>query len=91
MTEIIVAFIGGAFALGTAVITARWSRSRTASDPTPAPLPGNPQSDDETSNAPRPSSNNQPDGAATGGASIGQFIGTNNGSVSQTNYHDGKR
>ncbi|GAA2489821.1 hypothetical protein GCM10023100_44920 [Actinocorallia cavernae] len=91
MTEIIVAFIGGMFALGAAVITARWSRSRTADNPTHTPLPVNPQSDDENSNAPRPSSSNQPDSAATGGASIGQFIGTNNGSVSQTNYHDGKR
>jgi hypothetical protein len=91
MTEIIVAFIGGVFALGAAVITARWSRSRAASDSTPDPSPGNPQSNDGNSNAPNPSSSDQQDGARVAGANIGQFIGTNNGNVSQTNYHDGKR
>ncbi|MFF4751768.1 hypothetical protein ACWD5R_20370 [Streptomyces sp. NPDC002514] len=91
MTEIIAAFVGGVFALGAAVITVRWTRSRTAGDSTPDPSLGNQQSDDVNSNAPRPSNNTQPGAAVPGSSSIGQFIGTNNGSVSQTNYHNGKQ
>ncbi|WP_143666104.1 hypothetical protein [Streptomyces sp. st77] len=105
MTEIITALIGGVFLLGGAVITARWTRSRSTSNHTPTALPptSNPQPDDVNSNTPRPPDHPLPAGAnpsiphppqsaRPGGVTVnGQFIETNNGTVSQTNYRDGKR
>ncbi|MGY5078988.1 hypothetical protein ACWIGX_18110 [Streptomyces nigrescens] len=77
MAEIVAAFIGGVFALGAAVITVRWTRSRSTGDPVPAPEP--------------PASNAQSDGVTINASHAGQIIGTNNGTVTQTNYRDGKR
>ncbi|WP_330478210.1 hypothetical protein OG301_20200 [Streptomyces platensis] len=77
MTEIVAAFIGGVFALGAAVITVRWTRSRSTGDPVPDQMP--------------PTSNAQSDGVTINAPQSGQIIGTNNGTVSQTNYRDGKR
>jgi hypothetical protein len=89
MIEIAAAVVGGVFAIGAAVITVRWTRSRSASDPvvnqptatsaTPAgsPVPNAPQSN---GTPPRDVSINAE-----------QYIQTNNGTVSQTNYRDGKR
>ncbi|MFE7794156.1 hypothetical protein [Streptomyces sp. NPDC057460] len=96
MTEIITALIGGVFLLGGAVITARWTRSRSTGNQAPAALPptSNPQPDGVTTNAPQPSTNTPrpPHNARSGGVTVnGQFIETNNGTVSQTNYRDGKR
>lgn len=56
MTEIITALIGGVFLLGGAVITARWTRSRSTGNQAPAALPptSNPQPDGVTTNAPSP-------------------------------------
>ncbi|MER5195951.1 hypothetical protein ACWD3J_26530 [Streptomyces sp. NPDC002755] len=88
MIEIFTALIGGAFLLGGAVITARWTRSRPTANPTPTPtLPAsNTQPDGGTANTPPPHN------ARSGRVTVnGQFIETNNGSVSQTNYRDGKR
>ena len=90
MIEIVTALIGGVFLLGGAVITARWTRSRPNSAPTPAPTPtppaSNTQPDGGTANTPPPHN------ARSGGVTVnGQFIETNNGGVSQTNYRDGKR
>ncbi|MFI9749981.1 hypothetical protein [Streptomyces collinus] len=88
MTEIMAAIVGGVFALGAAVITVRW-RSRSA--------------DDSATNRPTRSSNTgsgspipnppQANGTPQGEGSInaGQYIQTNNGNVSQTNYRDGKQ
>lgn len=77
MVEIVAAVIGGVFVICAAVITARWSRSRSASPPVPeqASTGGSAQSDQATIDA----------------RHAGQFIATNNGTVSQTNYRDGKR
>ncbi|MFD7775301.1 hypothetical protein [Streptomyces sp. NPDC059753] len=105
MIEIVTALIGGVFLLGGAAITARWTRSRSTGNRTPAPLPsaGNSQPDDSTTNPPRTTQSAQPDGGTTnapqppnsarpGGVTVnGQFIETNNGTVSQNNYRDGKR
>ncbi|MFD7277036.1 hypothetical protein ACFV80_08245 [Streptomyces sp. NPDC059862] len=89
MTEIIAAIVGGVFALGAAVITVRWTRSRSAGDPaTPRP--------DSTSNtgpgSPTPTTP-QANEIIHRDAPInaGQYIQTNNGTVSQTNYRDGKQ
>ncbi|MGW3988604.1 hypothetical protein [Streptomyces sp. NPDC004830] len=88
MTEIMAAIVGGVFALGAAVITVRW-RSRSA--------------DDAATNRPTRSSNtgsgspipNTPQANGTpqseGSINAGQYIQTNNGNVSQTNYRDGKQ
>lgn len=90
MIEIVTALIGGACLLGGAVITARWTRSRSSGTREPAPLP--PRDDaqpDEDISAPQP-----PRGGRQGGSGItvnGQFIETNNGTVSQNNYRDGKQ
>jgi hypothetical protein len=92
MIEIFTALIGGVFLLGGAVITARWTRSRPTANPTPTPTPtptppaSNTQPDGGTANTPPPHN------ARSGGVTVnGQFIETNNGSVSQNNYRDGKR
>ncbi|GAB7108994.1 hypothetical protein JCM4814A_73080 [Streptomyces phaeofaciens JCM 4814] len=88
MIEIFTALIGGVFLLGGAVITARWTRSRSTTNPTPAPAPpaNNTQPDGGTANTPPPHN------SRSGGITVnGQFIETNNGSVSQTNYRDGKQ
>lgn len=104
MIEIATALIGGVFLLGGALITARWTRSRSGGSPTPAPLPpaSNAQSNGGADD-PQPPRNVQPDGGTTtapqpprnarsGGITVnGQFIETNNGTVSQNNYRDGKR
>lgn len=85
MTEIIAAIVGGIFALGAAVITVRWTRSRSTSDPvTPPPAAtGSSSSPNVSGTTAGPERN----------ASInaGQYINTNNGTVSQTNYRDGKQ
>lgn len=89
MIEIVAALIGGVFLLGGAVITARWTRSRTTGNPAPTPLPpaSNTQPDGGTANTPHP-----PHSARSGGVTVnGQFIETNNGTVSQNNYRDGKQ
>ncbi|NEW74743.1 hypothetical protein [Streptomyces rhizosphaericus] len=89
MIEIITALIGGMFLLGGAVITARWTRSRSTGNHVSDPLPptSNTQPDGVTANTPRP-----PQNTRSGGVTVnGQFIETNNGTVSQTNYRDGKR
>ncbi len=88
MIEIAAALIGGVCLLGGAVITARWTRSRASGNQDPAPLPpsSNAQSDDST-DTPRP-----PRRASSDGITVnGQFIGTNNGIVSQNNYRDSKK
>ncbi|MEV4332427.1 hypothetical protein AB0K02_18130 [Streptomyces sp. NPDC049597] len=90
MIEIIAATVGGVFAIGAAVITVRWTRSRSAGDPmanqgaltdataaTGSPIP----------NAPQTPENPQRDVSIN----AEQYIQTNNGTVSQTNYRDGKR
>ncbi|MFH9224521.1 hypothetical protein [Streptomyces lydicus] len=77
MTEIVAAFIGGVFALGAAVITVRWTRSRSTGDPAPDQLP--------------PTANAKSDGVTIDARHSGQIIGTNNGTVSQTNYRNDKR
>lgn len=102
MVEVVVALIGGVAVLGGAVITARWTRSRAADTRTSAPLPPttNTQPGGDTTNAPRPSQPNDgttsapqpPRDARPGSVTVnGQFIETNNGTVSQTNYRDGKK
>jgi hypothetical protein len=89
MTEIIAAIVGGVFALGAAVITVRWTRSRSADDPaTNRPA--------QTSNTGSGSSISNPppvNGIPQRDASInaGQYIQNNHGTVSQTNYRDGKQ
>jgi hypothetical protein len=87
MIEIAAALIGGVCLLGGAVITARWTRSRSTGNQDPAPLPpgSNAQQDDGTHTSHPPRS------ARSGGITVnGQFIETNNGTVSQNNYRDGK-
>jgi hypothetical protein len=88
MIEIVTALIGGACLLGGAVITARWTRSRSTGNRGPAPLPpsDDAQSDEGTS-TPHP-----PRGGRQSGITVnGQFIETNHGNVSQNNYRDGKQ
>lgn len=89
MIEIVAAIVGGVFAIGAAVITVRWTRSRSAGDPvanqpaaTSATAAGSP-----IPNAPRSNGNPQRDVSIN----AEQYIQTNNGTVSQTNYRDGKR
>ncbi|WP_406106632.1 hypothetical protein OG698_29685 [Streptomyces sp. NBC_01003] len=101
MVEIVVALIGGAAVVGGTVITARWTRSRPTDNRAPdSSPPASNTNDGGTTNAPRSS---QPDGGAanapqpprgarSGGVTVnGQFIETNNGTVSQNNYRDGKK
>ncbi|MFD8674300.1 hypothetical protein ACFV1A_14585 [Streptomyces seoulensis] len=101
MVEIVAALIGGLALIGGAVVTARWTRSRPADNRATAPVPraSDPQPDGGT-NTPRPPRLN--DGAANvpgvdGGARSagvtvnGQFIETNNGTVSQNNYRNGEK
>ncbi|GHH12000.1 hypothetical protein [Streptomyces rubradiris] len=80
MTEIIAAIVGGVFALGAAVITVRWTRSRSVGGPatTRANSSGDTGPDSPTPTAPQ-------------AINAGQYIQTNNGTVSQTNYRDGKQ
>jgi hypothetical protein len=88
MIEIAAALIGGVCLLGGAVITARWTRSRSTGSQDPVPLPpgSHVQPDDGTNTSQPPSS------ARPGGITVnGQFIETNNGTVSQNNYRDGKQ
>ena len=88
MIEIAAALIGGVCLLGGALITARWTRSRSSSNQDPAPsLPsGNAQPDDGTT------ASHPPRSARSGGITVnGQFIETNHGTVSQNNYREGKR
>jgi hypothetical protein len=89
MTEIIAAFVTGVFGVGAAAVTVRWARSRSAGDPTsnqPAPSSstgsGNPNP-----NTPPVNGNPRPDASIN----AGQYIQNNSGTVSQTNYRDGKR
>jgi hypothetical protein len=102
MIEIVAALIGGVFLLGGAVITARWTRSRSTNNPplTPSQPTGNASGAGTTPDTGRPSQHAEstdappaaPNGARAGGVTVnGQFIETNNGTVSQTNYRDGKR
>lgn len=93
MTEIIAAFIGGAFALGAAVITVRWTRSRSNSDGLPDQLPpaDAAHSGGTAGNDSHPISHTGADGVTINAQNSGQVIGTNHGTVSQTNYRDGKR
>jgi hypothetical protein len=89
MTEIIAAVVGGVFALGAAVITVRWTRSRSASGPvgTRPDSTSNPESV-----SPTPTSSQANEFIHRNGSiNAGQYIQTNNGTVSQTNYRDGKR
>jgi hypothetical protein len=89
MTEIIAAFVTGVFGVGAAVVTVRWARSRSAGDPTsnqPAPS-GNTSSSNQNPSASPVNGNSQPDSSIN----AGQYIQNNNGTVSQTNYRDGKR
>lgn len=92
MPEIVAAFITGVFGLGAAVFAARWARSRSTGEPVPDRFPptGNAQSVAVTNNPPA-TRNTQSDGVMIDARNSGQIIGTNNGSVSQTNYRDGKR
>ncbi|MEV7016145.1 hypothetical protein [Streptomyces sp. NPDC093991] len=88
MIEIAAALIGGVCLLGGAAITARWTRSRSTANQDPVSLPpgSNPQPDGGT-NASHP-----PRSAGGGGITVnGQYIDTNNGTVSQNNYRDGKQ
>jgi hypothetical protein len=89
MIEIAAALIGGVCLLGGAVITARWttrSRSSGNQDPAPPPPGGNAQPDNGTNTSHPPRS------ARSDGITVnGQFIETNNGTVSQNNYRDGKQ
>lgn len=93
MTEIIAAFIGGVFALGAAVITVRWTRSRSNSDASADQL--NPTDvahpEGTADNNSHPIGNTTPDGVTINAQNAQQVIGTNHGTVSQTNYRDGKR
>ncbi|MFD9818046.1 hypothetical protein [Streptomyces violascens] len=102
MVEIVVALIGGLAVIGGAVVTARWTRSRSTDNRAPDPLPSasNTQADGGTTNAPRPPQLNNgatnapeaPGGARSGGVTVnGQFIETNNGTVSQNNYRNGEK
>jgi hypothetical protein len=89
MTEIIAAVVAGVFALGAAVITVRWTRSRSAGDPsTPRPnLTTSAGSGGSTPPTPQAGETAQRDASIN----AGQYIQTNNGTVSQTNYRDGKQ
>lgn len=88
MIEIVAALIGGVCLLGGAVITARWTRSRSTGNRTPPPpSPGSDTRPDDDTNIPRPSRGAQPGGITVNG----QFIETNNGTVSQNNYRDGQQ
>ncbi|WP_406060638.1 hypothetical protein OG462_24210 [Streptomyces sp. NBC_01077] len=93
MTEIIAAVIGGAFALGAAVITVRWTRSRSNSDGGPDQLP--PADAAHPGDSPVADSHSigstSPDGVNINAQNSGQVIGTNHGTVSQTNYRNSKR
>ncbi|MEU9255224.1 hypothetical protein AB0D66_25650 [Streptomyces sp. NPDC048270] len=93
MTEIIAALIGGVCALGAAVVTVRWARSRSTDSVTADQLP--PASDAQLGNAantaPGATGATPSDGVTINAPHSGQIIGTNNGTVSQTNYRDGKR
>ncbi|MEU0061529.1 hypothetical protein [Streptomyces sp. NPDC006334] len=88
MIEIVAALIGGVCLLGGAVITARWTRSRSSGNQDPAPLsPGSNAQPDNGINTSRPPRSARSDGITVNG----QFIETNNGTVSQNNYRDGKQ
>ncbi|MFE4870775.1 hypothetical protein [Streptomyces sp. NPDC056682] len=102
MVEIVVALIGGLALIGGAVVTARLTRSRPTDNRAPDPLPpaSNTQSDGGTASAPRSPQLNDgatnvpeaPGGARSGGVTVnGQFIETNNGTVSQNNYRNGEK
>lgn len=101
MVEIVVALIGGLALIGGAVVTARWTRSRPTDNRATAPLPpaGNTRSDGATTNVRPPQLNDgatsapeAPGGARSGGVTVnGQFIETNNGTVSQNNYHNNEK
>jgi hypothetical protein len=89
VTEIIAAFVSGVFALGAAVITVRWARSRSTGDPVsnqPASISST-GSGNSGSNAPAANGSSRPDAAIN----AGQYIQNNSGTVSQTNYRDGKQ
>lgn len=102
MVEIVGALIGAVALVGGTLITARWTRSRPTDNPAPDPslpasntppeggintAPRSSQQDDGGTNPPQP-----PRGARPGGVTVnGQFIETNNGTVSQNNYRDGKQ
>ncbi|MFD8227364.1 hypothetical protein ACFV16_24685 [Streptomyces massasporeus] len=88
MTEIMAAIVGGVFALGAAVITVRW-RSRSADDP----ATNRPTRNSNTGSGNHIPNPPQADGTPQRDRSInaGQYIQTNNGTVSQTNYRDGKQ
>jgi hypothetical protein len=89
VTEIIAAFVSGVFALGAAVITVRWARSRStdASTTNEPASTSSARSGDPSPSVPAVSGNSHPDAAIN----AGQYIQNNNGTVSQTNYRDGKR
>jgi hypothetical protein len=102
MVEIVVALIGGLALIGGAVVTARWTRSRPTDNRAMPPLPpdSNARPDGgtrDTSRPPRPSggANDAPGGpnsTRSGGITVnGQFIETNNGTVSQNNYRNGEK
>jgi hypothetical protein len=102
MVEIVVALIGGLALIGGAVVTARWTRSRPTDNRATAPLPpgSNTRPDGGTTNTPRPpqpsggaaDAPGAPGGARSGGVTVnGQFIETNNGTVSQNNYRNGEK
>lgn len=89
MIEILAAIVGGVCAIGAAVITVRWTRSRSAGDPVvnqPAATSGT------AVGSPIPNASHS-NGSPQRDVSINaeQYIQTNNGTVSQTNYRDGKR
>lgn len=102
MVEIVVALIGGLALIGGTAVTARWTRSRPTDNRATPPLPpgSNTRPDGGATNAPRPprpggganDAPGAPDSARSGGVTVnGQFIETNNGSVSQNNYRNGEK
>ncbi|WP_148085160.1 hypothetical protein [Streptomyces sp. 2132.2] len=88
MTEIIAAIIAGVSAIGAAAVTVQWRRSRVT-DNSSVPELSESGAARQLAENPLPASTNSPSGVTINAPHSGQIIGTNNGTVSQTNYRNG--